>query len=87
MKPDYIKMDIEGAEKEALQGARETIKDFTPNLAISIYHKPEDLWEIPILINEINPNYDFFIRCHNHLCLETVLYCSKKAVKTLIQNQ
>jgi len=74
-KPDYIKMDIEGAEIEAIKGAKNIIKDFSPNLAISIYHKANDLWEIPLLIKEINPNYEFKIRCHNHLCLETILYC------------
>ena len=74
-KPDYIKMDIEGAEVEAIKGAKNIIKDFSPKLAISIYHKASDLWEIPLLIKEINPDYEFKIRCHNHLCLETILYC------------
>jgi len=74
-KPDYIKMDIEGSEKDALIGAKNIIKDFAPNLAISIYHRADDLWEIPLLIKELNPNYTFTIRCHNHLALETILYC------------
>jgi len=74
-RPDYIKMDIEGAEIEAIKGAKNIIKDFSPNLAISIYHKASDLWEIPLLIKEINPKYEFKIRSHNHLCLETILYC------------
>ena len=77
-RPDYIKMDIECAESEAIKGAENIIKDFSPNLAISIYHKASDLWEIPLLIKEINPNYEFKIRCHNHLCLETILYCKVK---------
>jgi len=77
-KPNYIKMDIEGAEKEAIIGAKNIIKDFTPNLAISIYHKPEDLWELPLLIRNINPNYDFYIRTHSHIGIETVLYCKGK---------
>jgi FkbM family methyltransferase len=77
-KPNYIKMDIEGAEKKALLGAKNIIKDFTPNLAISLYHKPEDLWELPLLIYKLNSNYDFYIRVHAHLAIETVLYCVKK---------
>ncbi|SFO98248.1 FkbM family methyltransferase [Hydrogenimonas thermophila] len=77
-KPNYIKMDVEGAEKEALCGAKNIIRDFTPNLAISLYHKPEDLWELPLLINELNPNYDFYIRVHAHLAIETVFYCIRK---------
>ena len=74
-KPNYIKMDIEGSEKEAIIGAKNIIKDFTPNLAIAIYHRPEDLWEIPLLIYKLNPNYDFYIRAHAHLGGETILYC------------
>ena len=77
-RPDYIKMDVEGVEREAILGAKSIIRDLTPHLAVCIYHKPEDLWELPTLINEINPHYDFYIRCHNHLCLETVLYCVRK---------
>ncbi len=77
-RPNYIKMDIEGAEKEALLGAKKTIKDFTPNLAVSLYHKTKDLWELPLLIQEINPNYDFYIRVHAHVGIETVLYCVRR---------
>jgi FkbM family methyltransferase len=75
LRPNYIKMDIEGSEKEALIGAKNIIKDFKPNLAISIYHKPEDLWEIPLLIKTLNPDYKMYIRVHNHMGIETVLYC------------
>ena len=51
--PNYIKMDIEGAEKDALLGAKQILQKYKPNLAICLYHKPEDLWELPLLINEI----------------------------------
>jgi len=73
--PNYIKMDVEGVEREVLLGAQHIIKDFTPNLAISLYHKPEDLWELPLLIHQLNPNYDFYLRVHAHLGIETILYC------------
>jgi FkbM family methyltransferase len=76
--PNFIKMDIEGAEKEALIGATKTIKKYKPNLAICLYHKPEDLWELPLLINEIEPSYDMYIRVHEDMCLSTVLYCISK---------
>jgi len=73
--PNYIKMDIEGAEKEALLGAKKTIQRYKPNLAICLYHKPEDLWKLPLLIHEINPDYDMFVRVHEDMFLSTVLYC------------
>jgi len=76
--PNFIKMDIEGAEKEALLGAKQTIKKYKPNLAICLYHKPEDLWELPLLINQIEPSYDMYIRVHEDMCLSTVLYCISK---------
>ncbi len=77
--PNFIKMDIEGAETEALLGARECIKSYAPILAICVYHRPSDLWEIPLLIDEILPNgYDMYLRVHEHMGLSTVLYCLPK---------
>ncbi|MEZ5585493.1 MAG: FkbM family methyltransferase [Sedimenticolaceae bacterium] len=73
--PNFIKMDIEGAEREAILGARRLIADAQPLLAICVYHKPEDLWDLPLLISEINPNYDMHLRVHSHMGLSTVLYC------------
>jgi len=73
--PNYIKMDIEGAELDALQGARELIEREAPSLAICLYHKPEDLWEIPLYIHSIQPSYKMDIRTHDHLGLSSVLYC------------
>ena len=76
--PNFIKMDIEGAEKEAIIGAKNIIQKYKPNLAICIYHKEEDLWELPLLINKIEPSYDMYVRVHEDLCLSTVLYCISK---------
>jgi len=71
----FIKMDIEGAELNALKGAEQTIKKYKPKLAICIYHKPEDVWEIPNLLLEFVPDYKFYIRHHCFSYLrETVLY-------------
>ena len=80
-KPNWIKMDIEGAEKEAIIGAKETIKIYSPILTIAIYHQPHDLWEIPLLIHEINPNYDMYIKAHGCFTIETVLYCVPKSAR------
>lgn len=73
-KPTFIKMDIEGAEVEALKGSEKIIKDFKPKLAICVYHKPEDLFEIPILIKEMRSDYQIFIRQYDNSQYETVCY-------------
>lgn len=70
----FIKMDIEGAELEALKGSRETIQRYRPRLAISAYHKKEDLVELPAYIKELVPEYKLFIRHYSNAAIETVLY-------------
>ena len=55
--PTLIKMDIEGSEKEALLGAAEIIKENKPKLMICIYHKPEDIYELPQTITNIRADY------------------------------
>jgi hypothetical protein len=68
-------MDIEGAELNALKGAERIIKEQKPKLAICIYHKPEDVWEIPNLLLDFVPDYKFYIRhCTYSSFLDTVLY-------------
>ena len=73
-KVSFIKMDIEGAELDALKGAEQTIKKVHPKLAISAYHKFEDLLEIPQFIQVIDSSYKFYLRRHSHLVHELVLY-------------
>lgn len=70
----FIKMDIEGAEAEALRGARKIITEQKSKLAISIYHKPEDILTIPQLILEYNSNYKFYLRHYSFSDYDTVLY-------------
>jgi FkbM family methyltransferase len=66
-KIDFIKMDIEGAEMNALKGALVTIKKFRPKLAIALYHSAEDFERIPLLIKEMVPEYKFyFSHCSIH---------------------
>lgn len=73
-KVTFIKMDIEGAELEALKGAKKLIREQSPRLAVSIYHKPEDIWTIPALIYEYNSNYRFYLRHYSFSYYDTVLY-------------
>ena len=82
-KIDYIKMDVEGAEKNILEGAIKTIRKFKPSLAIAIYHGGklfmEDFYNIPIFIkNIINEDYEYYIRTFHPAGLETILFCKPK---------
>ncbi len=70
----FIKMDIEGSESKALDGARKTIIQEKPKLAICVYHKPEDIVEIPLKILEMNPDYKLYLRHYSYTDTETVLY-------------
>ena len=70
----FIKFDIEGAEYKALLGARETIKKWRPRLAICIYHKSEDIVELPALILDICEDYKFTLRQYASRLTSTVLY-------------
>ena len=72
---DLIKLDVEGAELAALQGARETIRRFKPRLQVCLYHKPADLWELPLFLADLAPEYRMFLGHHSDSHLDTVLYC------------
>ena len=76
---DFIKMDIEGAEMSALAGAAGVIAEFKPRLAISAYHKPEDLWEIPRKLKELNPDYEIMFGHHTPIGWESVFYAVDRA--------
>lgn len=73
-KIDFIKMDIEGEESNAIMGASNIIKRWKPNLAISLYHKKTDFFEIPNLIKSINKDYIFYLGNHSLLNIDFVLY-------------
>jgi len=72
--PTFIKMDIEGAEVDALKGARNVIASHHPILSICIYHRQSDLWRIPLLIDSIYPGYRHFLRSHEEDGWQTVTY-------------
>lgn len=75
-KVTYIKMDVEGAEYDALVGAEETLRVQKPKLNIALYHKSHDVFELPLIISEINPDYKFYIRRHPYIpCWDMNLYC------------
>lgn len=59
---DFIKYDVEGAEYDAIIGSEKLIVDKSCDLLVSMYHKNEDLYELPILVNKLNPNYKLYLR-------------------------
>ena len=72
--PTYIKMDIEGAELDAVAGARGVIERDAPILAICLYHKLEHLWRIPLLIRSFSSAHRLFLRRYADECWELVCY-------------
>lgn len=71
----YIKMDVEGAEMNALLGAEHIIRTQRPRLSVCVYHKVSDFWQIPLLLNKFNHEYKFVLRHYSKTsCEETVLY-------------
>ncbi len=71
----FIKADIEGSEYEMLLGAEHIIKAKKPKLALSVYHKPDDLIRIYKLLREWNLGYRFALRHHSTMLMDTTLYC------------
>lgn len=74
-KIDFIKLDIEGAELDALNGAKKTITKYKPKLAVCLYHQNCDFYNIPLYLKELAPEYKFYF---DHFSLNnwsSVLFC------------
>lgn len=71
---DWIKLDVEGAEHEALEGASGLLAERPPKLAVCIYHRPRDLWELPIRLKEAVPGYRLHLGHHSQSLYDTVCY-------------
>lgn len=70
----FLKFDVEGAELEALEGAQKLIRDSRPIIALSVYHKPDDLWQLPIKLNTMAPGYRFFLRTQGEDGMDVICY-------------
>lgn len=70
----FLKMDVEGAEEEVLKGARNTIMQQHPRLAVSVYHKLSDIQTLPELILSYYPGYRLYLRHYSFSDYDTVLY-------------
>ncbi|WP_419769107.1 MAG: FkbM family methyltransferase [Candidatus Marinarcus sp.] len=79
-KVDFIKLDIEGAEQAAIEGAKQTIVNSHPILAICIYHKAQDWYKVPQKVLEIRNDYDIYLRHYMEGIYETVMYFIPKKV-------
>ena len=76
MAAGYIKADVEGADFETLLGMKNTLQNFKPKLNFAAYHRFEDIFRLPILINQLNPEYKIYLRHHPYIpAWDTNLYC------------
>lgn len=72
--PTFIKLDIEGAEIEALKGAIMMIQKYQPRIAACVYHLPDHLWEIPLLLHKLLPSHSLSLRYHGFNGFDAVAY-------------
>jgi FkbM family methyltransferase len=79
---NFVKLDIEGAEGEALSGMRALLATQRPRLAVCIYHRASDLWDLPALVVSLSPDYDFYLRQHAYWGFDTVFYALPRAART-----
>jgi len=71
---DLLKLDVEGVELDILINAEKTIKKYRPILAISVYHKLEHFFEIPLFLNDMLSNYHFYLDCFSPFSIDTVIF-------------
>ncbi len=62
-----LKLDVEGAERQALLGAAQTIAQWKPRLNVACYHRNEDLFALPLLVHQLNPDYALYLRHHPYV--------------------
>jgi len=77
-RPTFLKFDVEGSELAALRGSSNIIRQYKPIVAVCVYHKPNDIWEIPLYLYSMNRDYQFYFRTYDHDGLELVIYAIPK---------
>ncbi len=76
--PDFIKFDVEGAEKQAIEGCADSIRKYIPELQVALYHRSKDLFTLPLMIHEMNPNYRFYMRRYPYVpAWDLNLFCTE----------
>jgi FkbM family methyltransferase len=76
--PTFIKMDVEGAEPDVIQGAERLISAHAPTMAIVLYHRTSDMWTIPLSLRRLRPDYDLYLRRYAEDCWESVCYAVRR---------
>ena len=71
---DYLKLDVEGAERDALTGVWRTVERDRPVLAVAVYHRPHDIFDLPSLIIGRTPGYSYALRSYDHDGIDLVFY-------------
>jgi hypothetical protein len=72
--PTFVKLDVEGDELAALEGGKATLERMRPVVAVCVYHRPEDLWTIPLFLHEVLPEHRMYLRAHAWDGFELVAY-------------
>jgi len=72
--PIYLKFDVEGAEWEALQGCARLLTHARPFMAISVYHRPDDLWQLPLYVAAKKRDYRFYLRTQGEDGMDVICY-------------
>ena len=82
-RPTFVKMDIEGAECDAIAGAARVLSNDRPSLAICVYHRPSDPWRIVLELRERLPDYPIHLRAHGQDGWDWVAYALAPAHRAL----
>jgi FkbM family methyltransferase len=72
--PTYIKLDVEGAEPDVIQGAARLITTHAPTMAIVLYHRTSDMWTVPLALHRLRSDYRLYLRRYAEDCWETVCH-------------
>jgi FkbM family methyltransferase len=78
-KVTFLKLDVEGAEFEALQGAEEHIRSAPPTMAVCVYHDQPDFWRVPTTVLQFSDRYDVYLRHYTQGVYETVMFFVPRA--------
>lgn len=73
--PTFVKMDIEGAELDALLGGEKVISRASPVLSVCVYHVQDHLWKIPLLVRSLSTSYRFYLRRYTNEFWDLVCFC------------